>query len=70
MGVTDDWPLHVCGDEETMDKLIYLLNEVQREIKASGLDSIDRSYSPGGSTASLADYEIWYAGPQREGDYE
>ena len=45
-------------------------NEVQREIKASGLDSIDRSYSPGGWTASIADYEIWYVGPQREGDYE
>jgi hypothetical protein len=45
MGVTDDWPLKVCADEdEVIDEFMRLLNEMQREIKACGFNHIE--YNP------------------------
>jgi hypothetical protein len=44
MGTNDDWPLHLCGDDEAVSELIRLLNEMQHEIKACGYNQIE--YNP------------------------
>lgn len=44
MGTNDDWPLQLCGDDKAIDRLTYLLNEMQREIKANGYNIIE--YNP------------------------
>ena len=36
VGVTDDWPLQVGGDDEVVTQMIRLMNELQDAIKASG----------------------------------
>jgi hypothetical protein len=40
IGNSADWPLHMGGDDDAVDKLIYLLNELQREVKANGYNHI------------------------------
>jgi hypothetical protein len=44
IGVTDDWPLQIHGDDEAVDEFSRLMNELQHEIKASGYNHIE--YNP------------------------
>ena len=37
MGVSDDWLIQLGGDDEAVTKMIRLMNELQEEIKASGI---------------------------------
>lgn len=40
IGVNADWPLHLGGDDDAVEKLVNLLNEVQREITACGYHAV------------------------------
>jgi len=40
LGVTDDWPLQVGGDDEEVTEMIRLMNLLQRAIRASGFQRI------------------------------
>jgi hypothetical protein len=48
MGTTDDWPLHVGGDDGEVTKLIRLLNQIQDELKilgyADGMGAVVMNY--------------------------
>jgi hypothetical protein len=37
LGVNDDWPLQMTGDDDAVTRLVRLLNELQDEIKSSGI---------------------------------
>ena len=36
VGVSDEWRLHMEGDDEVVSRFLELLNELQAAIKASG----------------------------------
>jgi hypothetical protein len=44
IGVTDDWPVKLSGDDGSTTQTIDLLNKLQEEIEASGLST--KSYHP------------------------
>lgn len=37
VGVTDEWPIQICGDDGAITKLIELLNEMQHELRVRGV---------------------------------
>jgi hypothetical protein len=39
VGETEEWPIQICGDDAEITRLIELLNEVQLELKARGLNT-------------------------------
>ena len=41
MGYGPEWPLHLSGDDEQVEKAIHLLNELQNAIKASPYEHIN-----------------------------
>ena len=39
LGYSDDWPIHLSGDDEAIPQLVNLFNQLQDEIKAGGLST-------------------------------